>query len=101
MNTYLRLASALAALALIAGASGCTAPCLRVQEILCECQGRTQDERQRCMQIAEAQERLAPPGPAQQEICAGLIEGCEAAVAAGCETLRTVEGKQACGLAER
>lgn len=99
-NTSRFVAAAALAFAVLGGVA-CTTPCMRVQEILCECQGLTQDEQQACIQIAEAQERIDPPTAPEQEVCESLIPTCEAQVKLGCETLKTVEGKQACGLAQR
>lgn len=72
---------------------------MQVQEILCECKGRTMDEQQACIQIAEAQERISPPNNSDQEVCETLIPSCEKQIALGCETLSTTEGKKACGIA--
>ncbi len=78
---------------------GCSSPCHQVQQALCRCVGQTQTERSSCEDAASAQESLAPPTDAQLAACEALLPGCEKVVAAGCEGLRTGEGRKACGLA--
>ena len=79
--------------------TGCSTPCHQVQQALCQCVGQTQTERSSCEDAASAQESLSPPSDTQLAACDALLQGCEKVVAAGCEGLRTEEGKKACGLA--
>lgn len=80
-------------------AAGCTKPCIEIQQILCTCEGLTQDARNACEDDANAQADLDPPTADDELVCEGLLEGCEAIVEQGCELLQTREGKRACGLA--
>lgn len=80
-------------------ASGCTKPCMEIQQILCTCEGLTQDARNACEDDANAQADLDPPTADDELVCEGLLEGCQAIVEQGCELLQTREGKRACGLA--
>jgi hypothetical protein len=91
----------LGALLLLVGglSAACASPCHQVQQALCRCVGRTQTERSSCEDAASAQEALSPPSDSQLASCEALLTGCERVVAAGCEGLRTEEGKKACGLA--
>jgi hypothetical protein len=79
----------------------CTSPCMQVQQLLCQCQGSTQTERNTCEDAASAQEQLAPPDEAQLAACEALVPECEAQVAQGCDTLDTPAGRVACGIAAR
>ena len=79
--------------------SGCDSACLDVQQVLCECTGRTQDQRNACSDSAKAQESLAPPDEAALAQCDAILPVCEELVAKGCAALDTDEGKRACGLA--
>ncbi len=91
-----------AVLAVIAAsllATACSSTCLQVQQKLCECKGQTQTERNSCEQAASDQESLAPPTDEQLAACEEILPECEAQIAKGCDTLLTLEGKQACGIA--
>lgn len=79
--------------------AGCTKPCMELQQIMCTCEGRTQDARSVCEDAAKAQAELAPPKDGDEVVCESLLEGCQAIVDAGCDQLQTREGKRACGLA--
>jgi hypothetical protein len=92
------LVSLLAASAL---AAACSSPCMQVQQLLCQCQGSTQTERNSCEDAASAQENLAPPDAAQLAACEALIPECEALLATGCAPLETPAGRAACGLSFR
>jgi hypothetical protein len=96
------VAARLLALALVAPLwAACTSPCLKVQQVLCQCQGSTQNERNVCEDAASAQEQLAPPDDAQLAACEALLPDCEAQVALGCDALDTPDGRRACGIAVR
>lgn len=82
-------------------ATACSSTCLQVQQKLCECKGQTQSERNSCEQAASDQEALAPPTDAQLATCEQILPECEAQIAKGCDTLQTLEGKQACGIAAK
>lgn len=96
--------AALRLLALACAASlgaACTSPCMQVQQVLCQCQGSTQNERNACEDAASAQEKLAPPDDTQLAACETILPECEAQVALGCDTLDTPAGRTACGIAAK
>lgn len=80
-------------------ATGCTKPCIEIQQMLCTCEGLTQDARNACEDDANAQADLDPPTADDELVCEGLLDGCQAIIDQGCEQLQTREGKRACGLA--
>lgn len=82
-----------------AATAGCTTPCVEIQQIMCSCEGQTQDARNLCEDAANAQADLAPPTDDDQLVCDALLAGCQAIVDEGCDKLQTREGKRACGLA--
>ena len=83
-----------------AGAVACQSPCMQVQQVMCACIGRTQNERTTCEDTASLQEGLVDPDEAAFARCEALLPGCEALLATGCEKLDTAEGRVACGIAE-
>lgn len=84
----------------LAFASACSSPCMRVQQLICECRFQTSDERRNCESNAESQQGLDPPTDEELAVCEALVPGCEAILAGGdCSALDTDEGKRACGLA--
>lgn len=84
---------------LIVAVAGCTTPCMEIQQIMCSCEGQTQDARNFCEDAAKAQADLSPPTNADERVCESLLPGCQAVVDEGCDKLQTQEGKRACGLA--
>ena len=81
----------------------CSSPCLQVQQVLCQCQGATQSERNTCEDNAKQQESLQPPSDSTQDTCDKLLPGCEAIIdgGSGCPSLQTDEGRKACGLSPK
>ncbi len=95
----------LAALALlgVAAAEGCASNCLQVQQVLCLCKGKTQNERNTCSDNASAQQDLAPPTTDQLATCKNILPGCSAVIGddgQGCDQLQTPAGARACGIAK-
>lgn len=84
-------------------AQACSSPCIQVQQVLCQCQGRTQSERNTCEDNAKQQESLQPPSDSTQQTCEQLLPGCEAIIdgGGGCASLQTDEGRKACGLSPK
>jgi hypothetical protein len=82
--------------------TACPDNCLQVQDILCECRGRTTDEINACEQTASTQESLAPPTDSQLNTCQGLIKPCQAIIDGGtnCAVLQTQAGREACGISD-
>jgi hypothetical protein len=85
-------------LVLLLAAISCSSPCLDVQSVLCRCAGQTQSERSNCETAAAAQESLSSPDDRARAACETLLPDCEKVVAAGCDGLKTADGKRACGL---
>jgi hypothetical protein len=94
------------ALAVCVGAAlaftACPDACLQVQNVLCECRGRTTDEINACEQTASTQESLSPPNSDQIKVCQGLIKPCQAILDGGtnCAVLQTQAGREACGISD-
>jgi hypothetical protein len=82
--------------------TACPDNCLQVQNVLCECRGRTTDEINACEQTASTQESLAPPSTSDLKVCEGLIKSCQTAIDGGtnCAVLQTQPGRVACGISE-
>ncbi|MDF1563915.1 MAG: hypothetical protein P1V51_12780 [Deltaproteobacteria bacterium] len=88
------LLSILALTALGLAAAGCTHPCLKLAEQICECEpGEIEKEAcEREMKSAYDSARVNEL-KAQADTCTELLDTCD------CTRLDTEEGRQACGLA--
>jgi len=99
LKTVLR--AALLVAACLAVGTACQDACMQIQDVLCNCRGRTQDEINACETTQSAQEALAPPNNEQIKVCANLLQGCTNLIDGGtnCQALETISGRQACGIA--
>ncbi len=88
------LSTLLLAGSLLAGASGCTHPCLKLAEQICACEPG-QIERETCEKQMKSAYDAARPDEldAQASVCSEHLDTCD------CHELDTEAGRQACGLA--
>jgi len=84
----LALFALLAAFAL----AGCSNPCIKLAEKICECQTNTVD-REACNQRASNEKAQIDLTRTDEDRCAALVDKCD------CHALATPEGKRNCGLA--
>jgi len=75
---------------------------MQIQQVMCQCTGKTQDERNSCEDAASQQERIATPSAATLKQCEAILPTCQEFLStpAGCAALTTVDGRRACGQAE-
>ena len=88
---------------LVLAVAACASPCIQVMQAVCLCSGQTTEQRTQCEDYWKAQEKLDPPTDAELATCEQILPGCEALVAdgAGCDDLRTDEGRRTCGMTAR
>jgi hypothetical protein len=79
----------LAAFALVL--AGCTSPCVKLAQKLCECETTTEAQ-DNCKTTASEQESLVDVSSEDEDRCSDLIDGCD------CHAIDTPQGKIACGL---
>lgn len=72
--------------------TGCHGPCRQLSEKLCEC-SENSIQKEACLRRASSEEARVGPTPEQEQVCSGLLAGCD------CHNIDTPEGKRACGLA--
>lgn len=78
---------------LLLSLAACATPCEELAERRCSCEA-TSSERTACENRAEQQRSQHPPTDADEARCEDFLRTCD------CESLRSAEGKRACGLAE-
>jgi hypothetical protein len=73
--------------------TGCSNPCLRLAETICDCE-TTAVARDTCNRNARNQSTLVDVTGAQEDACEAALEVCTR-----CELLQTEQGKRDCALA--
>jgi hypothetical protein len=78
--------------AVVLGLTGCKGSCRQLSERLCDCSVNSV-EKDACLQRAASEDTRIGPLPEDNKRCSEFLKTCD------CNTINTLAGKRACGLA--